>query len=82
MIEFVAKALAQLGLAPATGPIRYCVNLTTGQAMSISAYLDDKQNFYQIKISEFIDLKTEYAAYQRAWADFPDLVARPIAYLA
>lgn len=66
---------------PSAQPLRYYINLTTGQAMSISAFLDGDTRFFQIKVSEFIDLEPEYTAYRNAWADFPSYVPRPLGYI-
>lgn len=60
-------------------PMHYFINVTTGEAMSISAFAG-KDGFLQIKASEFVNLEREYQCYQRAWTDFPGFVPRPLGY--
>jgi hypothetical protein len=79
VLKHVSAVLAELKLVTPAQPLRYYLNLTTGEAMSISAFAS-ADAFFQIKASELVDLEPEYAAYQRAWADFPDFVPRPLGY--
>ena len=63
------------------GAPRCYINITTGESLSISAFVSDTV-FFQIKASEFMDLIPQYGAYCRAWDDFPALVPRPLGHSA
>jgi hypothetical protein len=79
MLKHAHAALAQLGLAPLDARLNFYVNITTGEAMSVSAFVD-RARFFQIKASEWVDLAGEYAAYRRAFDDYADFVPRPLGY--
>lgn len=81
MLKLVDEALTELGLIQAGQPLRYCVNITTGEAISISAFVDGNI-FFQVKSSEFVDLEPEYQAYQKASSRFPGFVPRPLGFVA
>ena len=79
MLKHVTATLEALHLLQPGRELHYSLNITIGEAISISAF-DSATHFFQIKASEFIDLTHEYAAYQRAWSAFPDFVPRPLGY--
>jgi hypothetical protein len=79
MLKHLEAALCELGLVSSGQRLQFYVNLTLGEAMSISAF-SGAQRFLQIKASQFIDLSREFSTYQRAWADYPDFVPRPHGY--
>lgn len=78
MLNEVAALLVEHGLVPPQRRLHYYVNLTMGESISIGAFHDGRR-FLQVKASRFVDLAPEYAAYQRAYADFPVFVPRPLA---
>lgn len=71
--------LEELNLAATADPLRYYINVTTGESISIGAF-DSGGRFLQVKASEFVNLEREYRCYQRAWSDFPDFVPLPLGY--
>jgi hypothetical protein len=80
MLRLVEETLSDLGLVAAGRPLRYCINITTGESISVSAFVDDG-SFFQIKSSEHVDLQPEFLAYRKAWEDFPLFVPKPLGFM-
>jgi hypothetical protein len=80
VIAHLSAALAEFDLIPPGKRLRYFINLTTGEAMSISAFLEGQDRFFQVKVSESAEIELEYSTYRNAWTDFADFVPRPIGY--
>ncbi len=79
MLKALEAVLADLNLAPKGSAVRYYITLSKGDTISIRALLSPHK-FFQVKASEFIDLREEYEAYVRAWSLYQELVPRPFGY--
>lgn len=79
MLKVLGTVLGDLQLAPPDSVIRYYITLSRGDTISIRAFLSPDR-FFQIKVSEFIDLRDEYGACVRAWKLHRELVPRPLGY--
>ena len=76
MLKAVSQTLEDLGLVRPGATLTHYINITTGDAMSISVFTDDRR-FFQVKASEFVDLGSQHEVHHRAWSDYPGLVPRP-----
>jgi hypothetical protein len=81
VLSVASQVLRELRLIGPGDRLRYYINITTGDSLSVAAFIDDAR-FYQLKASEFIDLGKQYDAYRRAWSDYPAYVPRPLGYCA
>jgi hypothetical protein len=81
VLSVASQVLRELGLVGPGDALRYYINITTGDSLSIAAFVDDER-FYQLKASEFIDLGKQYDDYRRAWSDYSAYVPRPLGYCA
>jgi hypothetical protein len=81
VLSIVGQALEEMSLAKSRASLRYYINITTGDAMSIAAFVDDER-FLQVKVSEFLDLSEQYERYVQAWTDYPSFVPRPLGHRA
>jgi hypothetical protein len=79
VLRCVGRALEELNLVGSGAALRYYINITTGDAMSLAVFVDDER-FFQVKVSEFLDLRQQYELYCRAWRDYPAFVPRPLGY--
>jgi hypothetical protein len=80
VLKAVGQALEELGLIDSGVRLTHYINITAGDAMSISVFIDDRR-FLQVKASEFVDLRKQYNVYHGAWSDYPALVPRPLGCL-
>ena len=81
MLKVVADVLVELGLHQPQSHLAYHVNITSGESLAVSVFAS-KQQFFQVKASEFSDLRGQYERYCRASHDFPSFVPRPLGYRA
>ncbi|CAN5730846.1 hypothetical protein BH11PSE8_BH11PSE8_06340 [soil metagenome] len=81
MLKLVGAVLAELDLVPPGVPLGYHVNITSGESLAISAFVD-RRRFFQVKASEYSDLRGQYDAYCRASQAHPALVPRPLGFVA
>jgi Phosphotransferase enzyme family len=79
MLKRVAQVLQELGLITPGARLRYYIDLTTGDSLAISAF-DDQARFFQVKASEYVNLRAHYERYCAASGDFGAFVPRPLGY--
>jgi hypothetical protein len=79
VLSIVRRALQELPMVPRDVELRYHINITTGDSLAISVFVGNDQ-FYQVKASEFIDLRGLYELHCRAWQDHPAIVPRPLGH--
>lgn len=75
------QSLAEHGLVAREDELHYFINLTVGESIAISAY-GPRGDFFQIKASEFIDVRPEFEALTEARALYPLFVPRTLAYFS
>ncbi len=81
MLKAVAEVLVELGLHQPQSHLAYHINITSGESLAVSVFAS-KQQFFQVKASEFSDLRGQYERYCRASHDFTSFVPRPLGYRA
>ena len=81
MLKAVADVLLELGLRQPQSHLAYHINITSGESLAVSVFAS-KQQFFQVKASEFSDLRGQYERYCRASHDFASFVPRPLGYRA
>lgn len=81
MLRLVGDVLVELDLLAPQARLTYCINITSGESLAISAFVSENR-FFQVKASEFSDLHGQYDAYCRAREAFPAFVPRPLGYRA
>lgn len=81
MLERIVRSLADHGLVAREDDLHYFINLTVGESIAISAY-GPRGNFFQIKASEFIDVRPEFEALTEARTLYPLFVPRTLAYFS
>ena len=79
MLGLVDEVLQELGLVEAQTRLHYYINISSGNAHSISAYVNPEV-FFQVKVSEFVDLRRESEAYAHGRTQYAELVPRPLGY--
>ena len=79
MLKVVRAVLDELKLTRPDSSLRYYINISKGDAISVGAFLDPHR-FFQVKASEFVDVDHEYQAHVRGWNQYPDFVPRPLGY--
>ena len=79
MLKLVEQLLKRLKLAPPACEPRYYINITSGESLAISAFVDGDR-FVQVKASEYLNLAPQYASYCAASNDFGAFVPRPLGY--
>lgn len=81
MLERIVESLADHGLIARDDDLHYFINLTVGESIAVSAY-GPRGNFFQIKASEFIDVRPEFEALTEARTLYPLFVPRTLAYFS
>jgi hypothetical protein len=80
VLNLVQEALAQMGLPLGRVEPHYYINITIGDSLSISVFLES-QRFVQVKASEFVDLQELHDTNCRAWRDHSPVMARPLGHV-
>ena len=83
MLRLVEHMLQELKLVAPGTAVQYYVNITSGESLAISAFVDGKSRggrFVQIKASEYLNLAAQYASYSSAWNDYGAFVPQPLGY--
>lgn len=77
MLKAIEAVLNELGLWDQSKPVRYCVSISNGNTISVSAHVTPK-NFFQIKLAESPSFESEYLAQLHAWQRYGDMVPKPL----
>ena len=83
MLKLVEHMLQELKLVAPGTAVQYYINITSGESLAISAFVDGKARggrFVQIKASEYLNLAAQYASYSSAWNDYGAFVPQPLGY--
>ena len=59
MLKAIEAVLDELGLREQLEPVRYCISISNGNTISVSAHVSHK-SFFQIKLSESPSFEREY----------------------
>jgi len=78
LLTSVLEVLRELGLVGEHARLHHYVNITTGECMAVSVFED--RRFFQVKLSEFVNLRREFDRSQRAWKRFGRFAPRPLGY--
>ncbi len=77
MLKAVEAVLEELGLREQLEPMRYCISISNGNTISVSAHVSHK-NFFQIKLAESPSFESEYLAQLHAWQRYGAMVPKPL----
>lgn len=77
MLKAIEGVLEELGLLSQPEPVRYCISISNGNTISVSAHVS-KQSFVQIKLAESPSFESEYLAQMHGWQRFGDMVPKPL----
>ena len=79
MLKSIVAVLEELDLLCGRRAPHHYVNITAGDCMAVSLFLDDRR-FVHVKVSEYLDLSSELGRCKAAWQRFPGFVPRPLGH--
>lgn len=77
MLKAIEAVLDELGLREQLEPVRYCISISNGNTISVSAHVSHK-SFFQIKLAESPSFEREYLAQLHAWQRYGAMVPKPL----
>lgn len=80
MLNLVKEALKQSSVCDARPAVITNVIISTGDAVVVEVDCA-KAGLFHVKCSQYLNLRNEFACYQRAFANFPTFVPEPVACL-
>jgi hypothetical protein len=79
MMSSVTMALIELGAIRADEPVSYNMGLTAGDTLWFDAFREDG-TFFHAKVAEFVSLREEVYAYDKAFAIYGSFMPAPIGH--